>query len=104
MFAVIRHTFEIVNPEKDNPLSYKIYAEWKHYVWIFDDEVDAMAFAITLLDSPLLQANEHYLAHAIEMLETNRFFQAGKESVAVGEVVDSPEIIYGDKWNEESVH
>ena len=56
MFAVIRHTFEIVNPEKDNPLSYKIYAEWKHYVWIFDDEVDAMAFAITLLDSPLLQA------------------------------------------------
>jgi hypothetical protein len=100
MFAVIRHTFEMINPEPENPTSYKIYADWKHYVWIFESEVDAMAFAITLLDSPLLQANEHYLAHAIESLETNRFWQTGRESVAIGQVVDSPEIIYGDPTNE----
>ena len=96
MFAVIRHTFEIINPEPNNPKSYKIHADWKHYVWLFEDEVDAMTFAITLLDSPLLQANEHYLAHAIESLEINRFWQTGRESVAVAEVIDSPEIIYGD--------
>ena len=100
MFAVIRHTFEIINPEPNNPKSYKIHADWKHYVWLFEDEVDAMTFAITLLDSPLLQANEHYLAHAIESLELNRYWQTGRESVAVGEVVDSPEIIYGDPRNE----
>jgi|TARA_R100000234_G_scaffold107293_1_gene78290 hypothetical protein len=100
MFAVIRHTFEMINPEPDNPKSYKIHSDWKHYVWLFEEEVDAMAFAITLLDSPLLQANEHYLDHAIESLETNRFWQTGRESVAVAEVVDSPEIIYGDPRNE----
>ena len=43
MFAVIRHTFEMINPEPDNPKSYKIHADWKHYVWIFKDELDAMA-------------------------------------------------------------
>tara|TARA_R110000744_G_scaffold181287_1_gene300377 strand:+ start:154 stop:354 length:201 start_codon:yes stop_codon:yes gene_type:complete len=63
-----------------------------------------MTFAITLLDSPLLQANEHYLAHAIESLELNRYWQTGRESVAVGEVVDSPEIIYGDPRNEKGTN
>ena len=96
MFAVIRHTFEIVNPEPDNPKSYKITGSWKHYVWLFETEEDAMVFAISLLDSPLLQANEAYLAHAIESLQTNRYWQTGRESVAIGSVVDSPEIIYGD--------
>tara|TARA_R110002020_G_scaffold363669_5_gene575983 strand:- start:1469 stop:1795 length:327 start_codon:yes stop_codon:yes gene_type:complete len=96
MFAVIRHTFEMVNPEPENPRSYKIYSEWKHYVWLFENETDSMAFAITLLDSPLLQANEDYLKHAIESLEVNRFWQTGRESVAIAKVVDSPEIIYGD--------
>jgi hypothetical protein len=100
MFAVIRHTFEIINPEPKNPRSYKIHANWKHYAWLFDKEVDAIAFAITLLDSPLLQANEHYLDHAIESLELNRYWQTGRESVAIAQVVDSPEIIYGDPRNE----
>lgn len=90
----------MINPEPDNPKSYKIYADWKHYVWVFEDELDAMAFAITLLDSPLLRANEHYLAHAIESLELNRYWQIGRESVAVGEVIDSPEIIYGELEDE----
>tara|TARA_R110002020_G_scaffold216326_3_gene423808 strand:+ start:3246 stop:3578 length:333 start_codon:yes stop_codon:yes gene_type:complete len=95
MFAVIRHTFEMINPEPHNPRSYKIYADWKHYAWLFEKEVDAMAFAISLLDSPLLQANEDYLKHAVESLELNKFWQTGRESVAIAQVVDSPEIIYG---------
>lgn len=106
MYAVIRHTFEMVNPEPDNPKSYKIHNDWKHYVWVFDDEVDAMAFAITLLDSPLLKANEHYLAHAIESLQLNKFWQTGRESVAVGDVLDSPKIIYGstDERRKNDIH
>jgi hypothetical protein len=94
MYAVIRHTFEMVRPEPDNPKSLKTYAEWRHFVWIFEAEIDAMSFAITLLDSPLLLANDHYLAHAIESLQTNRYWQMGKESVAVGDILDSPEIVY----------
>jgi len=101
MFAVIRHTFELGEPDPQyKGFRKQAVANWKHYVWLFESEVDAMAFAITLLDSPLLQANEHYLAHAIESLEINRYWQTGRESVAVGEVVDSPEIIYGDPTNE----
>jgi hypothetical protein len=100
MFAVIRHTFEIVNPEPDNPKSYQIHGDWKHYVWVFETELDAMTFAITLLDSPLLQANDDYLAHAIESLEINHFWQTGRESVAVGKILESPEIIYGDELDE----
>ena len=94
MYAVIRHTFEMVRPEPDNPKSLKTYAEWRHFVWIFEAEIDAMSFAITLLDSPLFLANDHYLAHAIESLQTNRYWQMGKESVAVGDILDSPEIVY----------
>ena len=96
MYAVIRHTFEIVNPEPDNPKSYKIMGEWKHYVWLFECEEDAVVYAISLLDSPLLTGNKDYLNHAIESLQINRFFQVGKESVAIGEIQDSPEIIYKD--------
>ena len=65
-----------------------------------------MAFAITLLDSPLLKANEHYLAHAIESLQLNKFWQTGRESVAVGDVLDSPKIIYGspDERRKNDIH
>ena len=104
MFAVIRHTYEIDKPKTKKPEEYFISAEWKHYVWIFEKEVDALAFAITLLDNPLLQANEHYLAHAIERLQERRYWQTGRESVAIGEVIDSPEIIYGEPQDEESIH
>ena len=52
MFAVIRHTFDINKNDIDN-----MYGDWKHYVWLFESEVDAMAYAITLLDDPLLKAN-----------------------------------------------
>ena len=54
MFAVIRHTFELDIEDKYNSLG-----DWKHYVWLFDTEEDAMTFAVTLLDHPLLVANEH---------------------------------------------
>jgi hypothetical protein len=65
-----------------------------------------MTFAISLLDNPLLMANEHGMAYAIETLQTSKFFQVGRESVAIGEVLDSPEIIYEeeDKKNEKSIH
>ena len=96
MYAVISHTFEIVNPEPENPKSLKIFADWKHYVWLFDNKDEAMSFAITLLDTPLLKANNEYFAHAVESLETNNYWQTGRESVAVGEVIDSPEL-YGVK-------
>jgi hypothetical protein len=107
MFAVIRHTFEMVKPEPDNPKSLKTYAEWRHYVWLFKDEVDAMTFAIAMLDSPLLNANDHYMAHAIESLQTNRYWQMGRESVAIGRVIDSPEIIYeefSDERRKNDIH
>ena len=39
MFAVIRHTFDINKDDTDN-----MYADWKHYVWLFEDEVDAIGF------------------------------------------------------------
>ena len=96
MFAVIRHTFEMIKPEPDNPKSLKTYCEWRHYVWLFEDEVSAITYAMTLLVDPLLMANEHYFAHAIESLQNNKFWQMGKESVAVGRVLDSPQIIYGE--------
>ena len=100
MFAVIRHTFDIDTSDKYNSIG-----EWKHQVWIFDEEVDAMSYAITLLDNPLLISNEHYMAHAIETLETSKFWQVGRESVAVGEVLQSPKIIYKEIDNDEkSIH
>ena len=95
MFAVIRHTFDINTNDKYNSVG-----EWKHQVWIFDDEVDAMTYAISLLDNPLLQANEHYMAHAIETLQESKFWQVGRESVAIGEILESPKIIYKESKKE----
>lgn len=101
MFAVIRHTFDM-----DVLSKYDSIGEWKHQVWLFVSEMDAMTFAISLLDNPLLMANEHSMAYAIETLQTSKFFQVGRESVAIGEVLDSPEIIYEEegKKNEKSIH
>tara|TARA_R100000458_G_C8276427_1_gene251752 strand:+ start:986 stop:1291 length:306 start_codon:yes stop_codon:yes gene_type:complete len=101
MFAVIRHTFDIDVSEKYNSVG-----EWKHQVWLFEKEIDAMTFAISMLDNPLLIANEHSMAHAIECLQTGKFFQVGRESVAIGEILDSPEIVYEEEEgeNEKSIH
>ena len=48
MYAVIRHTFELDTEDKYNSV-----ADWKHYVWLFETEEEAMTFAVTLLDHPV---------------------------------------------------
>ena len=72
MYAVIRHTFDMDTEDK-----YRSIGEWKHVVWVFKEETDAMTFAISLLDHPLLMANEHYLSHAIETLQEGKYWQVG---------------------------
>ena len=44
MYAVVRHTFE-----QDVSDRLKSVGEWKHHVWLFEEEEEAMTFAITLL-------------------------------------------------------
>jgi len=95
MFAVIRHTFELDVKDKYNSVG-----EWKHLVWLFETELDAMSFAITLLDHPLLVANKEYLAHAIETLREGKFWQVGRESVAVGKVEGLINVSYEDLEND----
>ena len=102
MYSVIRHTFEVVNPEPKNLSSHKSYGLWKHYSWLFETYEEAMAEAIKMLDSPILKANEHYLAHAIECLEENHYFQVGRESVAVAEVINSN--LFTRSKNEKHLH
>jgi hypothetical protein len=97
MFAVIRHTYKLDIPDPTNPNSTKSSAEWKHLVWIFINELDALTFAITLLDDPLITSNTWLIKSAIHQLEHNRFYQVGRESVAIAEIQDAPEIIYTDE-------
>ena len=110
MFAVVRHTYQLDIPDPKNVFSTKSSAKWVHLVWVFDTELDALSFAISLLDDPLIIANEWLLESAIHQLEENRFYQVGRESVAIAEVQESPEIVYEDKENEkegddeESIH
>mgnify|MGYP003110758109 FL=1 len=110
MFAVVRHTYQLDIPDPKNVFSTKSSAKWVHLVWVFDTEIDALSFAISLLDDPLIIANEWLLESAIHQLEENRFYQVGRESVAIAEVQESPEIVYEDKENkkegddEESIH
>ena len=63
--------------------------------------VDAVSFAISLLDDPLIIANEWLLESAIHQLEKNKFYQVGRESVAIAEVQESPVIVYEDELNED---
>lgn len=98
MFAVIRHQFDIDISNRFNSVG-----EWRHYVWLFETELDAMKFAISLLDNPLLVANEHYLAHAIETLQTSRYWQVGRESVAVAQVINDLSI-NEEQDHEKSIH
>jgi|TARA_R110000868_G_scaffold305314_1_gene566385 hypothetical protein len=96
MFAVIRHTYKLDIPDPSNPNSTKSSAKWEHLVWIFVTEMDAITFAITLLDDPLITGNDWLLQSAINQLRENRFYQVGRESVAIAEVQDAHEIIYED--------
>ena len=96
MFAVIRHTYKLDIPDPSNPNSTKSSAKWKHLVWIFDTELEALAFAITLLDDPLITSNRWLIKSAIHQLENDRYYQVGRESVAIAEVQDAPEIVFTD--------
>ena len=97
MFAVVRHTYQLDIPDPRNVFSAKSSAKWIHKVWIFPDELDALAFAITLLDDPLINGNDWLLESAIHQLEENRFYQVGRESVAIAKVQDAPVIVYEDE-------
>ena len=101
MFAVVRHTYKLDIPDPSNVFSTKSSAEWVHLVWVFDTEMDALSFAISLLDDPLIIANEWLLESAIHQLEENRFYQVGRESVAIAEIQESPTIVYEEQQEEE---
>ena len=104
MYAVIRHTYKVDIPDPRNMFSTKSSAKWIHLVWIFESEIDAISFAISLLDDPLITANEWLIESAIKQLEEDRYYQVGRESVAIAEVQDSPQVIYEEDNNEESIH
>jgi len=104
MFAVIRHTYKLDIPDPSNVYSNKSSAKWIHLVWIFETEIDAISFAISLLDDPLIVANEWLLQSAVKQLEEDKYYQIGRESVAIAEVQDSLEIIYEDNKDEKSIH
>lgn len=110
MYAVVRHTYKIDIPEPNNPNSTKSSAKWIHRVWIFETELDALSYAISLLDDPLIRSNEYMLKSAINQLKEDRFYQVGRESVAIAEVEHSPEIIYEEDTevvyddNKKSIH
>jgi hypothetical protein len=101
MFAVVRHTYQLDIPDPRNVFSSKSSAKWVHLVWVFENEMDALSFAISLLDDPLIMANDWLLESAIHQLEEDRFYQVGRESVAIAEVQDSPTIVYQDEQQEE---
>ena len=104
MYAVIRHTYKVDIPDPRNMFSTKSSAKWIHLVWIFESEIDAISFAISLLDDPLIVANEWLIESAIKQLEEDRYYQVGRESVAIAEVQDSPQVIYEEDNNEKSIH
>jgi len=104
MYAVIRHTYHLDIPEPSNVYSTKSSAKWVHLVWMFETELDALSFAISLLDDPLIISNKWLIESAIKQLEEDRYYQVGRESVAIAEVQDSPQVIYEDDKNEKSIH
>lgn len=94
MFAVVRHTYEMHIPEPFVKSSQKSFGNWIHKVWVFDNELDAMSFAITLLEDPFIQHDNWAYENALQQLQENRFYQMGKESIAIAEVEPAPEIYY----------
>jgi len=108
MFAVVKHTCKLDIPDPKNVFSAKSSMKWVHLVWVFEDELQALTYAISLLDDPLLKANDYMYESAINQLQENRFYQLGNESVAIAEIQETPEIIYEEiqeeKEDEESIH
>ena len=103
MYAVVRHTYQLDIPDPTNPNSTKSSAKWVHLVWIFDAEIEAITFAISLLSDPLIQSNDWLFESAIRQLKDNRFYQLGNESVAIAEVKNSPTIIFTNEENEDEI-
>jgi len=79
---------------------YQSSGEWKHKVWLFKSENEAVTYAVSLLDNPVILANEHSLAHAIETLQTGKYWQYGRESIAIGKV-EEPKIISEEETDSE---
>jgi hypothetical protein len=52
----------------------------------------------------MLQANDYILSMAIESLVNHRFYQHGKESVAIGFVCDTPTDNFEDISYEKYLH
>lgn len=101
MYSVIKHTYELVEPESQT----KTTGEWKHYTWIFPTIEQATSYAVSLvLSDKMLQANDYILSMAIESLVNHRFYQHGKESVAIGFVCDTPTDNFEDISYEKYLH
>jgi len=101
MYSVIKHTYELVEPESLT----RTIGEWKHYTWIFPTIEQATRYAISIIvDNPMLKSNDFVLAQAIESLVNYRYFQHGKESVAIGVVCDAPENIEDTESYEKYLH
>jgi len=85
MYSVIKHTYEL----EDTQDVLNTRGEWKHYCWNFSSQESATQYAIHLImENPLIQANDYFLKQAIESLINNRYFQHGKESIAIGTVLN----------------
>ena len=94
MYSVIKHTYEL----EDTQDILNTRGEWKHYCWNFETQESATEYAIQIImENPMIQSNDYYLKQAIESLINNRYFQYGKESVAIGTVLKPPEIEEGMK-------
>lgn len=52
----------------------------------------------------MITANEWLIESAIKQLEEDRYYQVGRESVAIAEVQDSPQVIYEEDNDEKSIH
>ena len=50
----------------------------------FETELDALSYAISLLDDPLIRSNEYMLESAINQLKEDRFYQVGRERCYCG--------------------
>ena len=64
-----------------------------------------MTYAISLLDNPLLQANRTLHGSCNRNSTRKQVLASGRESVAIGEILESPKIIYKEiQEDEKSIH